>query len=77
MDNGQDIIVEEGETLTDPGHAATLTMPRERAELLFHDLNRLLSITDPAWLSPGDRAAYNRLDRLTGALQRELQIEPE
>lgn len=55
-----------------------------RAELLFHDLNRLLSLLDT--LAPnlmdgrdpdaGDQAAYDRTNEVLAQLQRELGIEP-
>lgn len=63
-----------------------LDMPRERAVLLFHDINRVLSLLDVALandddglvedMDPGDQAAYDRLNEVAALLQRELGIEP-
>ncbi len=85
MSDGQNILVEEGEVNGDIGYGVTLTMPRERAVLLFHDINRLLGLIDEVCPNlqdgrhpeAGDQGAYDRTNEVLAQLQRELQIEPQ
>lgn len=76
------IIVTQEETPYDFGHGVVLSMSEERARVLFHDLNRLLSLIDDEvgpteTLDPGDQRAYDRVNTLLTQLQSDLGIDPE
>lgn len=73
------LVTEDRELPNCDSHRVTLRMSRDQAIMVFHDINRLLSLLDRASASSDahDHDAYNRTNSFIAQLQRELDIDPD
>lgn len=72
----KDTFITQEETTHDFGHGVVVTMTPEAAKQLFHDLNRTLSLLDEVLQGEkceSDQGAYDRLDQLACAIEKELE----